>query len=216
MATQIDRPVLFIGSDHAAIESAAPANVPLNPSIWDPDMFARDAASLGVRPARAEEVAPARALGVRETGCELAPLWSMLRAHWRCQPAIWVHRSATEAGAAGPINGVLMSLPLTKHGEQALLVDRFTFAAPDPAHICRPGDAISAMYMWLFAGSDGAGRRAVLRTALAWRDGAYADLRAYARAATAKGAAALAGLRFVQAFNDRPTLMFCDTRKGAD
>lgn len=216
MTTQSDLLTQNMVAATSRFEATTPQDLPLDPTAWNPALFAQDAASLGVRIARMEEITTARDLAVKETGCELAPLWAMLRAHWHTRAAIWVHRSPTEAGAEGPINGVLMSLPLTAAGELALLGDRFSFSAPDPQHLCKPGEPISAMYMWLFAGNDGAGRRSVLRTALAWRDGSYADLRAYARAATPKGKAALAGLRFIQFFSDRPTLMFCDKRQGVE
>ncbi len=65
-----------------------------------------------------------------------------------------------------------------------LLDGRFNPSAPQPHQLCAPGDAFPAIYFWLFAGGDGRSRRAILRTCLAWRNGAYAGVRGYARAAS--------------------------------
>lgn len=67
----------------------------------------------------------------------------------------------------GGITGVLVNLPLTAEGEIAILLGRFSAHAPDPEHLCAPGDPVSAMYIWFTGGSDLRGKTAVMRTAFA-------------------------------------------------
>ena len=99
-------------------------------------------------------------------GMPLTPLSVLWAAHEHTTPP------PGSAAMKRAITGMIFTLPLTPEGEADLLEGRFTPSSPQPHQLCAPGDAFPAIYFWLFAGGDGRSRRAILRTSLAWRNGA--------------------------------------------
>jgi hypothetical protein len=157
---------------------------------WRPEAAEAEALPHGFRVARDEDLAEAHAFSEAIMGMPLTPLSVLWGAHEHTTATAWIY--ATD----GRITGVIMTLPLTPEGEADLLEGRFTPASPQPHQLCTPGDPFPAIYFWLFAGGDGRSRRAILRASLAWRNGAYASVRGYARAASPAGKEALKGLGF--------------------
>ncbi len=181
--------------------------------FWDPQHFIDEAAPQAVRVARQDEIPAAHRLAEELVGMTLAPVSASVAAHARTKASVWVLDGHPPPEGHGGITGVLVNLPLTAAGEIAILLGRFSAHAPDPEHLCAPGDPVSAMYIWFTGGSDLRGKTAVMRTAFAWRDGAYGGLRAYSRAATGGGARGLASLRFAPLELSHPGMMFCDKRR---
>jgi len=179
------------------------------PVLWHPRHFRDEAAPFGVHLAAPAELAAAHQLAEALVGARLAPLSALAASHARTGASAWLYTCQR----TGDVSGVLLTLPLTAEGEIALILGKFNAADPDPEHLCAPGDPVSAMYIWFTGGRGLSARSAVMRTALAWRDGVYGDLRAYSRAATSGGARGLTTLRFEPLEPHGPGLMFCDKRR---
>ena len=110
------------------------------------------------------------------------------------------------------LTGTILLLPLTPPGEADLLAGAFAPRSPQPFQLCAPGDSLSAIYFWLFAGGDGQACRRILRTCLVWRDGAYTGVRGYARGATLAGCNTMQGLGFEPLPSALPDLYFIRER----
>lgn len=180
--------------------------VTLADSVWQPEAAAAEAVPYGFRVARDEDLASAHSACEEIMGMPLTPLSVLWAAHEHTSAAAWIR-----SGEAG-ISGVILTLPLTPEGEADLLDGRFIPSSPQPHQLCAPGDAFPAIYFWLFAGGDGQSRRAILRTCLAWRNGVYAGVRGYARAASQAGREALGGLGFTPMKSTLPDLFFIAER----
>lgn len=157
---------------------------------WHPVAAEIEAKPHGFRIARRDELAAVHAASEAIMGMTLTPLAVLKAAHEHTGAAAWIKEEA------GKVVGVILTLPLTPQGEEDLLEGAFMPSAPQFHQLSRPGDAFPAIYFWLFAGGDGRSRRAILRTSLAWRNGVYAKVRGYARAASPAGREALGGLGF--------------------
>jgi hypothetical protein len=175
-------------------------------SAWQPETAEAEALRHGFRVATEADLPAAHALSEMIMGTRLTPLSVLWAAHEQTTAAAWVHEDD------GHITGVILTLPLTPKGEADLLNGDFRPAAPKPHQLCAPGDPFPAIYFWLFAGGDGRSRRAILRTSLAWRNGAYAGVRGYARAASPAGRAALEGLGFTTRKSTLSDLFFIAER----
>jgi hypothetical protein len=175
-------------------------------NVWKPEAAEAEALRFGFRIARDEDLAPAHALSEEVMGMPLTPLSVLWAAHEHTTAAAWVSEED------GRITGAILTLPLTPEGENDLLEGRFLPGSPQPYQLCAPGDAFPAIYFWLFAGGDGRARRGILRTCLAWRDGAYARVRGYARGASPAGKSALKGLGFTPIQSALPDLFFIAER----
>lgn len=186
-----------------AFERAPPSPARL---AWRPEAAEAEAGRHGFRVAAPGELAPAHALSEAVMGRRLTPLSVLEAAHAHTTATAWIHEDE------GRVTGVIMTLPLTPAGERDLLEGDFLPSAPRFDQLCRPGDPFPAIYFWLFAGGDGRSRRAILRTSLAWRNGAYAGVRGYARAASPAGRAALEGLGFTSRKSTLSDLFFIAER----
>ncbi len=173
---------------------------------WRPEAAEAEALRHGFRLADAHDLAAAHALSETVMGMRLTPLSILQAAHEHTTAAAWVHEDE------GHVTGVILTLPLTPEGERDLLEGSFAPSAPRLHQLCAPGDPFPAIYFWLFAGGDGRSRRAILRTSLAWRNGAYAGVRGYARAASPAGRAALEGLGFTSRKSTLSDLFFIAER----
>lgn len=174
--------------------------------VWNPEAAEAEALRHGFRVATDEDLPAAHALSESIMGMRLTPLSVLWAAHEHTTAAAWIHEDA------GHVTGVILTLPLTPEGEMDLLEGNFTPSVPQPHQLCAPGDPFPAIYFWLFAGGDGRSRRAILRTSLAWRNGAYAGVRGYARAASPAGRAALEGLGFTSRKSTLSDLFFIAER----
>ncbi len=174
--------------------------------LWRPDAAAVEAKPYGFRIAGDEDLAATHAACEDIMGMRLTPLSVLWAAHEHTAGAAWVREENSL------ITGIILTLPLTAYGEADLLEGRFTPGSPQPHQLCAPGDAFPAIYFWLFAGGDGRSRRAILRTSLAWRNGVYANVRGYARAASPAGREALLGLGFTPKQSTLSDLFFIAER----
>jgi hypothetical protein len=183
---------------------------------WKPGLALEEAGPFGFRIAQPAELAPAHAASEAIMGMPLAPVSAIAAAHARTAGTGWVHmsRPADGAGAgSGPeITGIILLLPLSEAGEADLREGRFQPRAPEPHQLCAPGDHFPAIYFWLFAGKDGRARRNIIRTCLAWRNGAYSHVRGYARAASVEGFRTMAALGFEAMPSTLSHLFFIDKR----
>jgi hypothetical protein len=142
----------------------------------------------------------------------LAPVSAIAAAHARTGGTGWVHMDQPAEGAKAEITGIILLLPLSEAGEADLREGRFQPRAPEARQLCAPGDHFPAIYFWLFAGKDGRARRNIIRTCLAWRNGAYSHVRGYARAASVDGFRTMAALGFEAMPSALSHLFFIDKR----
>lgn len=179
---------------------------------WNPALALKEAGSFGFRIAHEAELAPAHAAAEAIMGMTLAPVRAIAAAHAQTGGTGWIHHTASQDGSAPDINGVILLLPLSEAGEADIRAGRFQPRAPEPHQLCAPGDDFPAIYFWLFAGRDGRARRDIIRTCLAWRNGAYAHVRGYARAASIDGFRTMAALGFESMPSSLSHLFFIDRR----
>lgn len=168
--------------------------------VWVSETAEAESIPFGFRIARDSDLASAHALAEEVMGMPLTALSVLWAAHEYTTASAWVFEDG------GRITGTILLLPLTPDGESDVLEGRFVPSSPQPHQLCAPGDPFPAIYFWLFAGGDGRARRGILRTCLAWRDGAYAGVRGYARAASPSGKSALKGLGFTPIQSALPDL----------
>ena len=206
--------------DRPALETPSSANSPnawaeegcFNRNIWDPGALSADAESLGFRIASQDELPAVHRFSEAIMERRLAPLWALASAHSHTRASAWILPAPSEADHKSGIGGVFLILPLNWDGEAALRAGRFSFETPRIDHLCAPGDEIAAMYFWFCAGEDHDARRSVVRTAIAWIDGACGRLRIYGRAASEAGAQAFQRLRFRLLAPVEQNLFFLDQR----
>jgi hypothetical protein len=179
---------------------------------WNPGLAHEEAAPFGFRIARQAELGPAHAASEAIMNMTLAPVSAIAAAHTRTGGTGWVHMDQQPDGAKTDITGVILLLPLSEAGEADLREGRFQPRAPEAHQLCAPGDHFPAIYFWLFAGKDGRARRNIIRTCLAWRNGAYSHVRGYARAASVDGFRTMAALGFEPMPSALSHLFFIDKR----
>lgn len=179
---------------------------------WNPGLALEEAAPFGFRIAQQAELAPAHAASEAIMGMTLAPVSAIAAAHSRTGGTGWVHMGQQAEGSASDITGIILLLPLSEAGEADLREGRFQPRAPEPHQLCAPGETFPAIYFWLFAGKDGRTRRNIIRTCLAWRNGAYTHVRGYARAASVDGFRTMAALGFEPMPSALSHLFFIDKR----
>jgi hypothetical protein len=131
---------------------------------------------------------------------QLAPLWVLASAHTHTRGSAWVYREGDA------ITGVWLCLPLSWDGEASLRAGRFAYAAPRLDDLCRPGDEMSAIYMWFAGATTKDASRAIMRSSASWFAGVLSGLRVYARAASGDGARVLANFKFQRLAPERPDL----------
>lgn len=179
---------------------------------WNPSLALEEAAPFGFRIAHQAELAPAHAASEAIMGMTLAPVEAIAAAHARTSGTGWIHLARGADETASDITGIILLLPLSASGEADLREGRFQPRAPEPHQLCAPGEPFPAIYFWLFAGKDGRTRRNIIRTCLAWRNGAYANVRGYARAASVDGFRTMAALGFEPMQSTLSHLFFIDKR----
>ena len=180
--------------------------------VWRPGLALKEAAPFGFRIAHQAELTPAHAASEAIMGMTLAPASAIAAAHAQTGGTGWIHLARQADGSLSDITGVILLLPLSEAGESDLCEGRFQPRAPEAHQLCAPGEAFPAIYFWLFAGKDGPTRRNIIRTCLAWRNGAYAHVRGYARAASVDGLRTMAALGFEPMPSVLSHLFFIDKR----
>ena len=156
-------------------------------------------ADFGFRLAADEEVGATLELATRLLNQELAPVETVRRFHRHAGGAVWVL-------ADDEIKGFILSLLLTGLGEAALRQGHFTPSDPDPAHICRPGEAAYGVYCWVYGGVDRDARRAVMTASAVLRVEMLPMLPTFARGATEDGARSAHSLGMVPVADSLPDL----------
>lgn len=177
--------------------------------LWSAEQAAIEAGQHGMETADLADLPAAHALSESLMQTRLAPLWALASAHMHTHGSAWVYREC------GAITGVWLCLPLTWSGEASLRTGRFAYAAPRLDDICRPGDEMSAIYMWFAGGATPDARRAIMRSSATWFDGVLSRMRIYARAASEEGARALSRFAFQRLAPDISDLLILNLERGA-
>lgn len=186
--------------------------------VWNPPITTGEAAQFGFRATASHELEAMHAAAERIMGKSLAPIEAVraVEAHSGGTCHIHIEQAAkknavnsgisseapqdgdgpTPAALGGEITGVILLLPLSSAGEQAMRDGSFDTHIPKLEHVCRPGDYFPGMYVWLYAGKGMKARLNVMRCCITWRDGFYQNVRGYGRGATPEGANAMLHLGF--------------------
>ena len=189
--------------------------------VWNPPITTAEAAGYGFRATASHELAAMHAAAEVIMGKPLAPLDAVRAVEEHSGGTCHIHIEAPKknavnsgiapedrneaqrdgdgpapAGLGGEITGVILLLPLSSAGEQAMRDGSFDTHIPKLEHVCRPGDYFPGMYVWLYAGRGMKARLNVMRCCITWRDGFYQNVRGYGRGATPEGANAMLHLGF--------------------
>jgi hypothetical protein len=181
--------------------------------IWNPSITTAEAAAFGFRATASHEMEAMHAAAERIMGAHLAPVDAVraVEEHSGGTCHIHIEQAArknavnqadqdgdgpTPAVLGGEITGIILLLPLSAAGEQAMRDGSFDTHIPKLQHVCRPGDYFPGMYVWLYAGKGMRARLNVMRCCITWRDGFYQNVRGYGRGATPEGANAMLHLGF--------------------
>lgn len=96
-----------------------------------------------------------------------------------------------------PVEGIFLTLPLTRKGEVAVRDGSYNPARPDPAHLCANGEGCAAFYIGVYAGATREARRNVMTAAAVMRVEMFSAYPCFARGATEDGRRSMEGLGFV-------------------
>ena len=95
-----------------------------------------------------------------------------------------------------PVEGIFLTLPLSKQGEAAVRNGSYNPAVPDPAHLCANGEGCAAFYIGVYAGATREARRNVMTAAAVMRVELFSAYPCFARGATEDGRRSMERLGF--------------------
>ena len=95
-----------------------------------------------------------------------------------------------------PVEGIFLTLPLSKQGEAAVRNGSYNPARPDPAHLCANGEGCAAFYIGVYAGATREARRNVMTAAAVMRVELFSAYPCFARGATEDGRRSMERLGF--------------------
>jgi len=157
-----------------------------HPFVVDTAMMIEDMAGFGWRAASSQEMPDLMALGERLTGQGLASPDTVERVHNITKVTAWAFED--------PIEGLILSVPLSEQGLMALQESRFNPGSPDSAHLAAAGTLCAACYLGVYAGETHAARKAVMTACAIVRMKLFSQVPCFARAATADGARSMESL----------------------
>ena len=156
------------------------------PFVVDQSKMIEHMAAFGWRAAAAEEIPQMLDLGERLVGDRLIEPDILAHLHNLTGITAWVY--------ADPIEGLVISVPLSELGLRAVEANQFIAKSPDDKHIAAAGEPCAAVYIGIYAGETKAARKAVMSGAGVIRVTVYAQVPCFARAATEDGARSMESL----------------------
>ena len=148
-------------------------------------------ANFGWRPANEKEIPEMLALGERLINDQLISPETLAHLHNLTGITAWVF--------GDPIEGLVISVPLTQAGLDAVQDNEFTAKTPDDAHVAAVGQPCAGVYIGIYAGETKEARKAVMSGAGVIRMAIYAQVPCFARAATDDGARSMESLGWTPA-----------------
>lgn len=141
----------------------------------------------GWRTANAREIPEMIELGEKLIGDRLITSDVLTTLHDLTGITAWVF--------ADPIEGLVISVPLSPEGLDAVQDNRFVPQdLPDTSYVAAAGAPCAAVYIGIYAGETKAARKAVMSGASVIRMAVYAQVPCFARAATEDGARSMQSL----------------------
>ena len=156
------------------------------PFVVDQEKMIEQMGLFGWRSATPQEIPELVALGERLIGDKLADAETVERVHSVTGITAWAFGT--------PIEGIVLSVPLSVAGLEALQNDDFQPGSPDAAHIAALGAPCAACYIGIYAGATHDARKAVMTGAGVIRMGLFSQVPCFARAATDDGARSMESL----------------------
>ncbi|MCR9270609.1 MAG: hypothetical protein ACX94B_07885 [Henriciella sp.] len=157
-----------------------------HPFIVDASKMIELMAGFGWRTANAQEIPQMLALGERLVDGQLISPETLTRLHGLTGLTAWVF--------GDPIEGLVISVPLSPEGLDAVQENRFVAMSPDNAFVAAAGEPCAACYIGIYAGETKAARKAVMSGAGVIRMAVFAQVPCFARAATEDGARSMESL----------------------
>lgn len=171
------------------------ANVPNRletyPFVVDQSKMLDNMANFGWRPANEQEIPQMVALGEKLVGDRLISPDVLAHLHDLTGTTAWVF--------GDPVEGLVISVPLTEAGLDAVQDNEFVAKTPDDAHVAAAGQHCAAVYIGIYAGETKAARKAVMSGAGVIRMAIFAQVPCFARAATEDGARSMESLGWTAA-----------------
>mgnify|MGYP001793021812 CR=1 FL=1 len=161
------------------------------PFIVDNSKMIGQMANFGWRGANEAEIPEMLALGERLIEDQLISPDVLAHLHDLTGIAAWVF--------GDPVEGLVISVPLTEAGLDAVQDNVFVAKNPDDAHVAAVGQPCAGVYIGIYAGETKEARKAVMSGAGVIRMAIYAQVPCFARAATEDGARAMESLGWTPA-----------------
>ena len=161
------------------------------PFVVDQSKMFELMANFGWRPANEKEIPEMLALGERLINDRLISPETLAHLHDLTGITAWVF--------GDPVEGLVISVPLTEAGLDAVQDNEFVAKTPDDAHVAAVGQPCAAVYIGIYAGETKEARKAVMSGAGLIRMAIYAQVPCFARAATDDGARSMESLGWTPA-----------------
>ncbi|NQY39545.1 MAG: hypothetical protein HRT80_05530 [Henriciella sp.] len=161
------------------------------PFVVDQSKMFELMANFGWRPANEKEIPEMLALGERLINDRLISSETLAHLHDLTGITAWVF--------GDPVEGLVISVPLTEAGLDAVQDNEFVAKTPDDAHVAAAGQPCAAVYIGIYAGETKEARKAVMSGAGVIRMAIYAQVPCFARAATEDGARSMESLGWTPA-----------------
>ncbi|GAB5455926.1 MAG: hypothetical protein Hens2KO_21550 [Henriciella sp.] len=161
------------------------------PFVVDQSKMFELMANFGWRPANEKEIPEMLALGERLINDQLISPETLAHLHDLTGITAWVF--------GDPVTGLVISVPLTQAGLDAVQDNEFVAKTPDDAHVAAAGQACAGVYIGIYAGETKEARKAVMSGAGVIRMAVYAQVPCFARAATEDGARSMESLGWTPA-----------------
>ena len=143
-------------------------------------------AGFGWRTANDQEIPQMLALGERLVGDQLISPETLRRLHGLTGLTAWVF--------GDPIEGLVISVPLSPEGLAAIEANKFIAMSPDNAYVAAAGALCAGCYIGIYAGETKAARKAGMSGAGVIRMAVFPQVPCFARAATEDGARSMESL----------------------
>ncbi|MEL6414748.1 MAG: hypothetical protein AAFQ15_07400 [Pseudomonadota bacterium] len=161
------------------------------PFVVDQSKMFELMANFGWRAANEKEIPEMLALGERLINDQLISPETLAHLHDLTGITAWVF--------GDPVEGLVISVPLTEAGLDAVQDNEFVAKTPDDAHVAAVGQPCAAVYIGIYAGETKEARKAVMSGAGVIRMAIYAQVPCFARAATEDGARSMESLGWTPA-----------------
>lgn len=148
-------------------------------------------ANFGWRTANEKEIPEMLALGERLINDRLISPETLAHLHDLTGITAWVF--------GDPVEGLVISVPLTEAGLDAVQDNEFVAKSPDDAYVAAAGQPCAAVYIGIYAGETKEARKAVMSGAGVIRMAVFAQVPCFARAATEDGARSMESLGWTPA-----------------